>query len=287
MIPLPIMNPVEVVKTRLQLQGELANSGAPKKYRGMVHGIIQIARDEGIAGLYKGLTPALMREGVYASIRFGCYEPLKVVLGEDATVGGLPLYKKIIAGAIAGGIGAAIATPTDVVKVQMQAEGAVAVPRYKNTADAFGTIWRKEGLQGLYRGILPTTQRACVISAAMLPSYDHTKHFLLQKGWVREDNVLSHIISGMTAGFVMASVTSPVDVVKTRVMNQKPIVKEGGIVEMPYKGSLDCFAKTLRAEGPFGFYKGFIPNFMRLGPHTIMAFISFEQLRKLAGIKPV
>ena len=42
----------------------------------------------------------------------------------------------------------------------------------------------------------------------------------------------------------MASVTSPIDVVKTRVMNQKPIVKEGGIIELPYKGTLDCFAKV-------------------------------------------
>lgn len=94
------MNPVEVVKIRLQIQGELANASKPKKYKGMFHGLAQIARDESIAGLYKGYAfvlqslfsitrflPALLREAVYASIRFGCYEPMKVILGEDASKG--------------------------------------------------------------------------------------------------------------------------------------------------------------------------------------------------------
>lgn len=286
MVPLPVMNPIEVVKIRLQIQGELS-ANAPRKYRGMFHGIAQIARDETIAGLYKGFTPALMREGVYASMRAGFYEPLKYILGEDASKGGLPFYKKVIAGAVAGGCGAFVATPTDVVKVQMQAEGKVAIPRYKNTYDAFSTIWKKEGIRGLYKGALPTTQRAFVLSAAMMPTYDHTKHYILEKGWVSEDNYLSHVISGMTAGFVMATATSPIDVIKTRIMNQKLASQAGKDVGYMYAGSWDCFIRTVKAEGPFGLYKGLVPNFLRLGPHTLLSFVVYERLRSMSGIRPM
>jgi len=260
----------------------------PKKYRGFLHGIVQIATDETIFGLYKGFTPALMREGVYSSMRAGFYEPIKYFLGEDPTKGGLPFYRKVIAGAVAGAFGAFIATPTDVVKVQMQAEGKVPVPRYRNTYDAFSTIWKKEGIRGLYKGALPTTQRAFVISGAMMPTYDHTKHYIIEKGWVSEDSILSHVISGMTAGFVMATATSPIDVVKTRIMNQKLASQTGQTVGGHiYTGSLDCFVRTMKAEGPLGFYKGFVPNFLRLGPHTLLSFVVYEQLRRMSGIRPM
>jgi solute carrier family 25 protein 34/35 len=48
-----VINPIEVVKIRLQIQGELT-ANAPKKYRGFLHGIYTIAAEESIGGLYKG-----------------------------------------------------------------------------------------------------------------------------------------------------------------------------------------------------------------------------------------
>ncbi len=65
-----------------------------------------------------------------------------------------PLWKKITAGAVSGAFGSALANPTDLVKVRMQAEGkleAGQARRYKNTLDAFMSIYHKEGFAGLYR----------------------------------------------------------------------------------------------------------------------------------------
>jgi len=288
MVPLPAMNPIEVMKIRLQIQGELHHATATPKYRGLFHGIGVVVREEGIRGLYKGFTPALMREGLYASMRAGFYEPIKYLLGEDPTKGGLPLYKKMFAGSIAGAFGAAVATPTDVVKVQMQAEGKVNTPRYKNTYDAFSTIWQKEGIRGWYKGIVPTTQRAFILSAFFMPSYDHIKHLLIEYHVVKEDNFLTQIIAGMSAGIIVATVTSPIDVVKTRIMNQKAALEKGKPAPGPlYKGSWDCIVRTFKAEGFRGFYKGYLPNVMRLGPHTLLSFVTYEQLRKLFGIRPM
>ena len=55
---------------------------------------------------------------------------------------------------------------------------------------------------------------------SQIPSYDHTKHTVLNTGWMKEGPAL-HIVSSMVAGFMAALTTSPVDVVKTRIMNQK------------------------------------------------------------------
>ena len=90
-----------------------------------------------------------------------------------------------------------------------------------------------------------------------------------------------HVVSSMIAGFVCACFTSPVDVVKTRMMNQHKDKKK------IYTSTFNCFVKTWRAEGVAGFYKGFIPNWMRIGPHTIITFFLFEQLRRIVGIAPI
>lgn len=52
---------------------------------------------------------------------------------------------------------------------------------------------------------------------------------------------------------------------------------------MIYKGSLDCFKKTVEAEGYMGLYKGFVPHWMRLGPWALTFWITFEQLRSILG----
>ena len=78
---------------------------------------------------------------------------------------------------------------------------------------------------------------------------------------------------GLGAGFVAVCVGSPVDVVKSRVMGSKG----------QYTGMLDCFVKTFQKEGLPGFYKGFLPNFARLGSWNVVMFLSLEQARARGG----
>ncbi len=73
-------------------------------------------------------------------------------------------------------------------------------------------------------------------------------------------------------------------VFKNRIMQQG--VRTGGAGVL-YSSTLDCFWKTLRSEGPRGLYKGFIPVWMRIGPHTVITFFFYEQFRRALRIKPV
>jgi len=135
----------------------------------------------------------------------------------------------------------------------------------------------------LWTGVVPTVQRAAILTATQIPSYDHMKHTLINHEIMKE-GVPLHIVSSFAAGFFAATTTSPVDVVKTRMMNQ---AKDSRGRPKVYKGTTDCFIKIIKHEGIFGLYKGFIPNWMRIGPHTVVSFLIFEQLRKLIGMRPV
>ena len=94
-------HPIDTIKVRLQLQGELA-AQSTVVYNGLIRGSWRILSNEGIKGLYKGLSASLLREATYSTIRMGLYEPIKNLLqnGKDS----ISLFEKVIAGGSAGGM---------------------------------------------------------------------------------------------------------------------------------------------------------------------------------------
>ena len=88
------------------------------------------------------------------------------------------------------------------------------------------------------------------------------------------DNALTHVASGLGAGFMAVCVGSPVDVVKSRMM---------GALPGEYSNIVDCFVKTARNDGITAFYKGFVPNFGRLGSWNVVMFLTLEQVKKFVA----
>lgn len=82
--------------------------------------------------------------------------------------------------------------------------------------------------------------------------------------------------ASMVSGFVVVMVMTPFDVISTRLYNQGTDAKGRGL---NYSGVGDCFLKMLRTEGPLGFYKGFGASYFRLGPHTVLSLVFWDQLR--------
>ena len=127
-------------------------------------------------------------------------------------------------------------------------------------------IPREEGLSGFAKGLGPSIGRAAVINGCGIASYDWTKvQVFLLTG--QEKGLVPQVIGSLVSGFVSAVVSTPFDVVKTRMMNQAQGAKM-------YSGGLDCAIKTARAEGILGLYKGFFPAYARLAPHRVVHFVT-------------
>lgn len=156
--------------------------------------------------------------------------------------------------------------------------------RYKNTFDAFRKIIQSEGFLGLYRGIIPTVQRATLLTAVQISSYDHIKHLLLRKR-VLGEGIGLHLTASFIAGFITAFAVNPMDVAKTRIMNENLHAKE--TTDLNYRSALQTYKVIFRTEGMGGFYKGVIPSWLRIGPHTVITFLIFEKLRSIVGLSPI
>lgn len=71
---------------------------------------------------------------------------------------------------------------------------------------------------GLWTGLVPNIFRNAIINAAEIATFDQVKDMLLSRN-LMQDNVYCHLVSSSIAGFTAAVVGSPVDVIKTRIMN--------------------------------------------------------------------
>ncbi|XP_063970108.1 dicarboxylate carrier SLC25A8-like isoform X2 [Lytechinus pictus] len=275
--------PLDTAKVRLQIQGE---SGTDKKsskgtigkearvnfrYRGVFGTIWTIIRQEGPRGLYNGLIPGLQRQMCFASVRIGLYDSVKAFY---ADYGGVNIITRISAGITTGACAVLSAQPTDVVKIRLQAQGNAvlngAPKRYTGAINAYQTIAKEEGVRGLWKGTMPNIVRNSVVNASEVVAYDLIKEAILKRRLLK-DEFPCHFIAAFGAGFVTTCVATPVDVVKTRFMNSSP---------GHYRGAMDCASQMFKKEGLTAFYKGFTPQFLRLGSWNIVMFVCYEQLKR-------
>eukprot|EP01121_Diplochlamys_sp_Union-15-3_P017752 TRINITY_DN6317_c0_g2_i2.p1 TRINITY_DN6317_c0_g2~~TRINITY_DN6317_c0_g2_i2.p1 ORF type:complete len:169 (+),score=16.30 TRINITY_DN6317_c0_g2_i2:41-547(+) len=99
-------NPVEVIKTRLQLQGELSGKSVPKIYKGPFHAAYVIFKNEGILALQKGLTTAILYQVVMNGIRLGSHSSFKQLTGAiDPYSTPFFFFRNLLSGAASGALG--------------------------------------------------------------------------------------------------------------------------------------------------------------------------------------
>jgi solute carrier family 25 protein 34/35 len=270
-------NPLEVVKVRLQLQGELQKKLPPSQrtYRSILQTLRVMVVHEGIRSVQKGLGAACGYQVLMNGMRLGMYRPLQRFFDVHPHETG----KNMLIGAATGVMGAVMANPFYMIKTRLQAQSSYAEIghqyAYRGTFDAAATIVRQEGFVGLYRGVGAMTARIIVGSAVQLAAYDRVKHLLL--GWGMPNDARCHIAASMLTGVVTVTAANPFDVVRTRMYAQQSERGQGGVV---YRGVIDCFAKVLRAEGIHGLYKGWASHWLRLGPHTVLTFTFWEALQR-------
>lgn len=216
------------------------------------------------------LSASLLRQLTYSTTRFGIYSELKDAF---TTARSSPSLPSLIAMASTSGfLGGIAGNPADVLNVRMQHDAALPMDKrrnYKNAIDGLVRMTREEGWRALFRGVGANSMRALLMTASQLASYDSFKRVLLEKTSL-QDNLTTHFSASFLAGFVATTVCSPVDVIKTRVMSAH--TKEGLLV---------LLREWVANEGIWWIFKGWVPSFVRLGPHTIATFLFLEQHKKI------
>lgn len=159
------VTPMETVKVKFINDQRSANP----RFRGFYHGVSTIIKEQGLGGVYKGVTATIIKQGSNQAIRFYVVDTLKDMYQKGDSSVPVP---KLITGVFGGIAGAASVfgnTPIDVVKTRMQGLDA---HKYKNTMDCAVQIWKNEGFKAFYKGTLPRLSRVTLDVAITFMIYD-------------------------------------------------------------------------------------------------------------------
>uniref|UniRef100_A0A8C6CXT2 Solute carrier family 25 member 48 n=1 Tax=Moschus moschiferus TaxID=68415 RepID=A0A8C6CXT2_MOSMO len=182
MVSVGLGAPVDLIKIRLQMQTQpfqeanlglkprVAALGEQPAYQGPVHCFATIVRTEGLVGLYRGASAMLLRDIPGYCLYFIPYVFLSDWITPEACAGPSPCAVWL-AGGMAGAISWGTATPMDVMKSRLQADG-VYVNKYRGVLDCIFQSYQKEGLKVFFRGITVNAVRGFPMSAAMFLGYE-------------------------------------------------------------------------------------------------------------------
>eukprot|EP01112_Ceratiomyxa_fruticulosa_P002733 TRINITY_DN1291_c0_g2_i1.p1 TRINITY_DN1291_c0_g2~~TRINITY_DN1291_c0_g2_i1.p1 ORF type:complete len:289 (-),score=53.06 TRINITY_DN1291_c0_g2_i1:55-921(-) len=255
-----IMYPLDVVKTRAQLQ--------VGKGQSMFSQLIDMVKNDGFK-MYRGIVPPILVEAPKRAVKFAAnqaYQPFFV--DKNGKLGRL--------GAIGAGVGAGctealIVVPFELVKIRLQAIENKGL--YKNTLDCVLKIARSEGPLAFFNGMESTLWRHALWNGGYFGLIPNVRAIMpVPKNDTQKMGI--NFVAGALAGTFGTILNTPADVVKSRIQNQKK--------DLPrkYNWTLPSLQLIMKEEGFSALYKGFVPKVLRLGPGGGILLVVFEVVSK-------
>ena len=240
-----------------------------------------INRREGYKGFYRGVGVAVLGAAPGTATYVIAYEQCKAVLDVYCS----PVFSSFMSGFVAEACSCVFWVPIDVTKERLQQQAPAVAGRYQSSFHAITTILREEKLRGLYKGYFATLGSFGPFSAVFFTFYEIFSQFLIQYNL----NSFYHNLIAAFAGNLIASIsTNPLELVKTRIQVQSPVLRVHGervvtnVASYHYKTFMDGFRSIVRDEGFLGLWRGTGARCAYAAPNSALTFAFYQSLKKLS-----
>lgn len=240
----------------------------------------EVVRQEGVRGLYRGLTPGVTLSMTEASIRYMiygiCQDIVRKVLTQDSSEK-MTLVHNACAGGLTGFLCTFAACPIEVVKCRMQGTLEMTNTSGIKAKGPVGVVVhavKTEGISGLYKGFTSNAARNLPGEMVFFATYEQMRHLVKRPGQVKDDiGALGSFACGSCAGIAYWTSIYPLDAVKSRVQ----VLSAQGQVQ----GLLKTFITILRTEGVRPLYHGVGYSIPRAIIGSGSHFVFYESTRKI------
>ncbi|OCF60139.1 solute carrier family 25 (mitochondrial carnitine/acylcarnitine transporter), member 20/29 [Kwoniella mangroviensis CBS 10435] len=265
-------HPFDLTKTRLQ-------TAAPGTYSGAVDVVRKTIAQDGIRGMYRGITPPILGVTPIFAISFWGYDLGKRIvysLTPNRTSQTLSISELAFAGGFSAIPATLVAAPAERVKVLLQVQGQGGSSLYTGPIDVVRKLYAEGGLRSLFRGTIATLARDGPGSAVYFATYELLKKQLSsspetlpngEKAPAPPLSLPAIMAAGGTAGVAMWSLAIPPDTIKSRLQSAP---------HGTYAGFMDCARKLIAADGVTALWKGFGPAMARAFPANAATFVGVE-----------
>jgi solute carrier family 25 aspartate/glutamate transporter 12/13 len=258
--------PFDTLKTKLQNERKLKNVAAaaarPPLYDGMMDCAKYVMKHEGVRGFYRGLGAQATGKGIEKGFQLFIVDVLRQkIMGKSKEHS---IATELFAGSIAGAIQVLTTNPFELVKVRIQTSSKSSIE-----------VLRDVGVAGLFRGLSACLVRDVAFAAAYFAIYAEYKHRMFGSTDVANAamSLPQLFIGGSVAGCLSAWMTTPADVIKTRLQAES---RKG---DPAYTGFMQCARSIAKEEGGVAFFKGAVPRMLRSSPQYGVMLLTYDWLQ--------
>ncbi|KAI1138889.1 mitochondrial carrier [Hypoxylon sp. FL0543] len=264
--------PIDLVKTRMQNQRG-ADPGQ-RLYKNSVDCFKKVIANEGFRGLYSGVLPQLVGVAPEKAIKLTVNDLVRGFFTDPKT-GNIKWEYEVLAGGSAGACQVVFTNPLEIVKIRLQVQGEVA--KATEGAQKRSAMWivKNLGLAGLYKGASACLLRDVPFSAIYFPTYNHLKRDLFGESPTKKLGILQLLTAGAIAGMPAAYLTTPCDVIKTRLQVE---ARKG---DTSYTGLRHAATTIMKEEGFRAFFKGGPARILRSSPQFGFTLAAYEVLQSI------
>mmetsp|Transcript_2033 Transcript_2033/g.3176 ORF Transcript_2033/g.3176 Transcript_2033/m.3176 type:complete len:388 (-) Transcript_2033:527-1690(-) len=308
--------PFDLMKTRLQMQG--TSYAQYSHYGSLRHAFKTIWRTEGLRGFYRGVHVTVTGTIPCDVLYYGSYESSRHYMRqayqafEESSNGKAPPFYLVAplfnfaSGAIAEVTSSIFWVPTDIVAQKLMVQGDLTMER-KGVVGIVSQVLKTDGIRGIYRGYVPTICCFAWHSACNFTAYEFARKKLYanypqggiikylfstinpdQKNTQNERTPIQknfiHLLAGTFSGGCAGALSTPVDVVKTRLQVQNYYSKGGDAATEHLKPKHTKFfpmmTSIVRQEGLVGLTKGMAPRVLHSAPNAALTFFMYEFVKQ-------
>jgi solute carrier family 25 folate transporter 32 len=279
------------------------------EYRGIVHALSSIVKNEGCLGLYRGLTPNLMASGVSWGVYFFSYNQFKTFFKRRVynslsqseqynhkDLRHIPLgpLTHLLCAAGSGMLATTITNPISMVKTRLQLQGKEIQTQqrmYTGVVDAFTRIAKEEGVISFYRGLGPSL---VLVSNGALQFMCYEELKKIVSNYLGGEHLLNpqhYFVMGGLAKIFSSTVTYPFAVTRARLFARAPDpqilinnTNSNATIELKqykYANMSEVLHSTWTREGWRGFYRGLVPQLIKTAPSSAITFLIYETVIKI------
>jgi len=266
--------PIERVKLLLQVQHVSKQIAVDQRYKGIIDCFVRIPKEQGFLAFWRGNLANVIRYFPTQALNFAFKDKYKQVF-----LGGVnknEQFMRYFLGNLASG-GAAGATslcfvyPLDFARTRLAADvgKAGATREFTGLGNCLSSIYKSDGLVGLYRGFGVSVQGIIIYRAAYFGFFDTAK------GMLPDPKNTPFLISwaiAQTVTTVAGIISYPFDTVRRRMMMQS------GRADKMYKNTIDCWRKIYQSEGGNAFFKGAFSNVLR-GTGGALVLVLYDEIK--------
>lgn len=221
----------------LRIRQQSSNSGSA------IGLLKKVLKSEGPSALYRGMAAPLASVAFQNAVAFQSYAVLSRACDPSVRPKEPPSYKGVALGGVGtGALQSVLLSPVELIKIQLQLQQDKSSSQ-KGPIQVAKAIFKSQGLKGIYRGFTITALRDAPAHGIYFWSYEYMRERLHPGCRTSgQESLQTMLVAGGLAGVASWVFCYPLDVIKTRIQAQKE-------PNFKYTGIVDCFQKSVRADG--------------------------------------